>query len=458
MKTTADILIKDCTVMTPEFTFAEHQSVAIKDSLIVEIGGAEALSDKYDAKEMLSGKGKLLMPGLVDAHTHTCQQFLRGRTSGEYPMVWSRILVPFESNLDENDSYLGASLASLEMIKSGTTSFAESGGVHMHKVAQATVESGLRAAITCSTMDRGPFIPDSMKAATPEKAAEKIEELYRAYNGSGDGRVRIWFALRQVMTSSPELIRIMGEKAREYNAGLHVHLAEHRDEVSYCLQNYQKRPAEVFDMFGALGPNMLSAHNVVLSEAEIDLMKEKGVKVVHCPRSNFGSHGFPKTPRMLQNGMPIGLGSDGAAGSSLSLFDEMRVLRSGLNVFWGLPIFDPVVITDMQLMRMATMGGAAALQIADQIGSIEVGKKADLILLDIDQPHLSPTHRLLATLVEAAHSGDVRDSIINGRIVMKDRQVLTLDEERILFESRKALPHIADKAGIAVPAAGPAAV
>lgn len=448
MKEKADILIHECSMLTPDFEVLENRTVAIRDSRILAVGQAEEMRRAYEAAEALSGKGKLLMPGLVDAHTHTCQQLLRGRTSGEYPMVWARILVPFESSLNETDTYLGAQISCLEMIKSGTTSFAESGGVHMHKVAEATVASGLRAAITCSTMDQGPFIPDSMKAATPGEAAWRIEELYREFNGAGGGRIRIWFALRQVMTSTPALIRLMAEKAKEYGAGLHVHLAEHRDEVSYCLQHYQLRPAEVFDKFGALGPNMLSAHNVVLSEAEIDLMAERGVKVVHCPRSNFGSHGFPKTPRLMQQGMAIGLGSDGAAGSSLSLFDEMKVFRSGLNAFWGIPIFDPVVIPPLELLRMATQGGAQALQIPDEIGTIEAGKKADLILLNIDQPHLSPNHRLIPTLVEAASGGDVTDSIIDGKIVMKNRQVLTLDEERIVYESKRILPSIAAKAGI----------
>ncbi|WP_248928810.1 amidohydrolase family protein [Paenibacillus hamazuiensis] len=448
MPVSADLLIRDCSLMNSEFEIVDRQSVVIKDTRIAAIGPAGSFEHDYEPAEVLDGRGKLLMPGMIDAHTHTCQQFLRGRTAGEYPMVWARILVPFEGSLDEEDAYLSGQLSCLEMIKSGTTAFAESGGVHMHKVAEATAESGLRAAITCSTMDIGHFIPDSMKASSAQKAAERIEALYKQHNGAGDGRIRIWFALRQVMTSTPELMRLMADLAREYKTGLHVHLAEHRDEVSYCLQHYNKRPAEVLDEFGALGPNLLAAHCVVLSEAEIDLMTERGVKVVHNPRSNFGSHGFPKTPRMMQNGMSIGMGSDGAAGSSLSLFDEMRVFKSGLHAFWGIPTFDPVVIPAKELMRMATAGGAAALQLEGETGAIEVGMKADLITLNIDQPHLSPSHRLVPTLVEAATGGDVQDSIVDGRLVMKNREVLTLDEERILFESKRRIGSIARKANL----------
>ncbi|MFD2616210.1 amidohydrolase family protein [Terrilactibacillus laevilacticus] len=447
MKNLVDLIIKNCSLITSDFEIKENQSVVINEDIILAIDTPEIIEQTYYSKDTLDGKGKLLMPGLVDAHTHISQQFLRGRIADEYPMIWSRILVPFESSLNETDAFNSAQLCCLEMIKSGTTAFAESGGVHMHKVAEVVVQSGLRGAITCSTMDQGPFIPDSMKSS-PLEAAEKIENLYKEFHGAGNGRIQIWFALRQVMTSTPALIELMARKAKEYKTGLHIHLSEHRDEVSYCLQNYQKRPAEVFDQYGALGPNLLAAHSVVLTESEIDLMKDRKVNIVHNPRSNFGSHGFPKTPRLMQHNMPIGMGTDGAAGSSLSLFDEMRVFRSGLNVFWGLPIFDPLVIPAKELLKMATVGGASALMLKDQIGTIEIGKKADLILLNIDQPHLSPTHKLISTIIECATSKDVEDSIIDGKIVMKNRQVLTLDEEKIMFESKQALKPIAEKAGI----------
>lgn len=440
----AEIAITDCACLMPDYSIAQSKNIYINNGRITGIqdGGGEV-----EAEEIINGKGKLVMPGLVDAHTHTCQQLLRGRTMDEYPMVWARILVPFESHLDEEDVYHSARLSCLEMIKSGTTSFADSGGMHMHKVAEATIESGMRAAITCSTMDTGAFIPDSMKN-TKEDAIKKIENLYNDYHGSGSGRISIWFAIRQVMTSSPELIEMTAEKAREYNTGIHAHLAEHRDEVSFCLQKYKKRPAEYLDSLGALGPNLLTAHNVVLSEDEIELLKERDVKIVHCPRSNLGNHGFPKTPRMVKLGMSIGIGSDGAAGASLSLFDEIRVFRSGIHAFWGIPIFDPVVLPAKELIKMITIGGAQAMLLGEEIGKIELGKKADLILIDIDQPHIAPSHNLMNTLIEAVTGNDVKDVIIDGKIVMKNREVLTLDEEKILFECKKRIKSISTKAGI----------
>jgi 5-methylthioadenosine/S-adenosylhomocysteine deaminase len=361
-------------------------------------------------------------------------------------MIWTRFLVPFESNLTPNDSYVSAQLACLEMIKSGTTAFADSGGVHMDRVADAVIESGMRASIAKSTMDMGAAITGAMKE-TAEEAIKNTEELYKAYQGSGDGRIDIWFAIRQVMTCSEKLMRMVSEKAKEYNTGIHAHLCEHKDEVSFCLQNYKKRPAELLNDMGVLGPNLLTAHNVVLSEHDITLIAEKGVKVIHCPRANLANHGFPKTPRILEAGISVGLGCDGAAPSNLDLFDEMKVLRYGTIAYWGLTVFDPVVLRCSTLLKMATQGGANAIQHGDILGSVEVGKKADLILLNINQPHIAPSQNLVNSIVDAAGGHDITDSIINGKIVMKNREVLTLDEEKIIAESKVRMKEIISRAG-----------
>lgn len=392
-------------------------------------------------------ENKLVMPGLVDGHTHTCQQLLRGRTANEYPMVWTRILVPYESSLTPEDCYWSAKLACLEMIKSGTTAFAESGSTHMGDVANAVIESGMRAALARSTMDIGDAIPDCMKESS-ELNILHTEALYDKYQGTGDGRVDIWFAIRQVMTCSPELIREIGKEARRLKTGIHAHLCEHKDEVSFCLQHYQKRPAEFLDDMGVLGPNLLTAHNVVLSERDIDLLGERNVKLIHCPRANYANHGFPKTPRILQNNMSLGLGCDGASRPNLSLFAEMKHLLYGTMAFWGIPIFDPDIICAKDLLKMVTVGGARALQHEAELGTIEEGKKADLITINLMQPHLTPTHNLLNTLVDCAAEHDVTDSVINGKIVMRDRNVLTMNEEEIIKECSKRMKQIAERSGI----------
>ena len=440
-----DIVIKNCQVLQPDMTISGECSVAIKDSWIRKIGSAEEIAAAGTAAQTLDGKGKLLMPGLVDGHTHTCQQLLRGRVADEYPMIWTRFLVPFESNLQPEDSYVSGQLACLEMIKNGTTAFAESGGVHMERVADAVIESGMRAAIAKSTMDMGNAITGAMKE-TAQEAIDNTIDLYKRYQGAGDGRIDIWFAIRQVMTCSRELIAMVGENAKKYHTGIHAHLCEHKDEVSFCLQNYKKRPAQFLEEMGILGPNLLTAHNVMLSDADISIMAERGVKIIHCPRANLANHGFPKTPQILEVGASVGLGCDGAAPSNLDLFDEIKVLRYAMIGYWGLPSFNPVVMPCAKLLEMATQGGANAIGHGDILGTVEEGKKADLILLNIDQPHILPTQNLLNTIVDAASSHDVTDSIINGKLVMKDREVLTLDEEKIMFEADRHMKEIIKRA------------
>ena len=440
-----DIVIKNCQVLQPDMTISGECSVAIKDSWIRKIGSAEEIAAAGTAAQTLDGKGKLLMPGLVDGHTHTCQQLLRGRVADEYPMIWTRFLVPFESNLQPEDSYVSGQLACLEMIKNGTTAFAESGGVHMDRVADAVIESGMRAAIAKSTMDMGNAITGAMKE-TAQEAIDNTIDLYKRYQGAGDGRIDIWFAIRQVMTCSRELISMVGENAKKYHTGIHAHLCEHKDEVSFCLQNYKKRPAQFLEKMGILGPNLLTAHNVMLSDADISIMAERGVKIIHCPRANLANHGFPKTPQILEAGASVGLGCDGAAPSNLDLFDEIKVLRYAMIGYWGLPSFNPVVMPCAKLLEMATQGGANAIGHGDILGTVEEGKKADLNLLNIDQPHILPTQNLLNTIVDAASSHDVTDSIINGKLVMKDREVLTLDEEKIMFEADRHMKEIIKRA------------
>lgn len=440
-----DIVIKNCQVLQPDMTISGECSVAIKDSWIRKIGSAEEIAAAGTAAQTLDGKGKLLMPGLVDGHTHTCQQLLRGRVADEYPMIWTRFLVPFESNLQPEDSYVSGQLACLEMIKNGTTAFAESGGVHMDRVADAVIESGMRAAIAKSTMDMGNAITGAMKE-TAQEAIDNTIDLYKRYQGAGDGRIDIWFAIRQVMTCSRELISMVGENAKKYHTGIHAHLCEHKDEVSFCLQNYKKRPAQFLEEMGILGPNLLTAHNVMLSDADISIMAERGVKIIHCPRANLANHGFPKTPQILEAGASVGLGCDGAAPSNLDLFDEIKVLRYAMIGYWGLPSFNPVVMPCAKLLEMATQGGANAIGHGDILGTVEEGKKADLILLNIDQPHILPTQNLVNTIVDAASGHDVTDSIINGKLVMKDREVLTLDEEKILFEADRHMKEIVKRA------------
>lgn len=440
-----DLLLEDFMVLCPDFTVREHMSVAITGNRIARVGSSAELAD-LSAVKKLYGDGKLLMPGLIDAHTHTCQQLLRGSLADEFPMVWVRFLVPFESALTEDDVYYSALLYCVQAIKSGVTGFADSGGRHMHRVAQAAVEAGIRAGITRSMMDMGRDISDGMLERT-EEAVENNDLLFEQYHGAGNGRVSVFYGMRQVMACSEKLITLLAEHARARNTCVHGHLCEHRDEVSFCLQQYRLRPAEFLDRCSLLGPNLLTAHNVVLSEPDIMLLAERGVKLVHCPFANLINHGVPKTPRLLEAGCSVGLGSDGAAYNSVDIFEEMRVLRAAVIATWGLPIFDPVALTVQKTLAMATQGGAAAMNLGDSLGAIEPGRLADLIAIDTRQPHIRPTNSYTTALLDCVCARDVSDSIIDGVPVMLDRRLLTLDETAIMEECAVRMDSIRRRVG-----------
>ncbi|MGH0053862.1 MAG: amidohydrolase family protein [Sphaerochaetaceae bacterium] len=430
-----DVLVKNCSILTGEMDIVESQCIGIIGNRIEVIAPIEEIEKVYTTRETVDGYGKIAMPGMVDAHMHTCQQLLRGGTADEYPMVWARILVPFEKSLDESDVYASARLCALEMIKSGTTGFAESGGPLIHAAAEAYLESGLRGRLAYSVMDQGESMPPSMKDSV-DTLISRTEELYKQYHGSGNDRIQVYFGLRQILTCSSELIRITAERAKALNTGVHIHLEEHRDEVRYCLENFRMRPVEYLDSLGLLGPNLLAAHSVLMTDKEIRMVAEHKVNAVHCPRSNLGSHGFPRTPSLLEAGASVGLGTDGASGSNMDVFQEIKILRSAIRAAYGIPLFDPVALPAKSLLKMATQGGANALMMGDSLGVLEKGRVADIILINIDQPHLSPSLNYVNTIVDCVSGNDVSDSIIDGKIVMKDREVLVFDEAEILAEAK----------------------
>lgn len=444
---TCELLITNITALLPDLTLQPNMAIAIQEEKIAAIGPSFELEQAYQGQRHLDGQGKVALPGLVDAHTHTCQQLLRGRVMDEPPMIWARILVPYESNLEPEDVYWSAKLCCLEMIKAGITTFADAGGTHMHEVARAVEEMGVRACISRSTMDAGDFVPPNMKDSTVEAVA-KTEELYKEWHGHANGRIHVWFALRQVMTSTPALVEAIASAAREHRTGVHTHLAEHLREVEHCVTNYRKRPAEWLDALGFLGPNVLAAHCVQLADREVRLLVERQTVPVHCPRSNLHSHGFPKTPLFMALGSPIGLGSDGASSSAIDLFEAMRLLKSALQARYGLPINDATVLPIEEALRMATVGGARALMLQDQLGSLETGKKADIILIDVHRPHLNPTHHLLRTLVMCARPGDVTDVIVDGKLLMQNRILAQVDEAEIVAKAHERLLAVAHRAGL----------
>lgn len=426
---TCDLLIQDTNCLTPEFQIARHQDIKIKDGKILEI---VSTGNPQQAREKLDGRNRLWMPGLVDGHMHTGQQLLKGAVLDELPMIWTRIMLPFESTLTAEKMELSASLAALEMIKGGTTGFVESGGYFIETAAKVYAASGLRGALSHSSMDQGNF-PESMRQTTKEVLAEE-DRLYDTWHGKG--ALSVFYSLRALMNCSQDLIEQSAGRAKERNTFWQAHMNEYAGEVNYTLERYRKRPVEYLEGLGILDERFVAAHGIMLSSGEKKLLAKAGAKVVHCPFSNCPK-GVPDTPELLEQGITVGLGTDGAAHGGLSLWNEMKIFRSVMNAVWGGQNADPAVMPAETILSMATKNGAALLGKKETCGVLKEGYQADMISIDLRQPHLYPTKNLVHTLLECVTGADVRDSMVKGKLLMKDRQVLTLDEEKILWMAEK---------------------
>jgi 5-methylthioadenosine/S-adenosylhomocysteine deaminase len=435
-----DLIVEECSyVVLPDMSIAEGYSIAIEGQQIIAIAKAAEIKQKYSSNLVLNGNNKLAMPGLIDAHTHLCHQLLRSAVVDEPPVVWSRILVPFEERLTPEDIYQSSRLGCLQMAKAGITSFGDMGTMEVEGIIRASIESGMRAVIARRSSDIG---ADTIPASFIDPAnvvVQKTEKLYKEYHGSGKGRISIAFSITSIPNSSPELVESIGAAARQYDTIIPTHLGEDDVEMMYCLSNFGIRSVEFLDRYGALGPNLYAGHAVKLSERDIKLLAERGAKAVHCPWINLTEMGFAKTPSLLNWGVPVGLGTDGAKWTDIDLFLMMRLLKSSVMAFHGVPVTDPLIMPIPEVVKMATQGSAAALQLDKQVGTLEVGKKADIALLSWRQPQFYPSQKILPMLVLTACARDVNDVIIDGQLVVKDRVHQLLDEEEVMAKANEQL-------------------
>jgi 5-methylthioadenosine/S-adenosylhomocysteine deaminase len=449
---TLDILINGCDVVTMNDAGAvlNDATIAIGGGRILWVGPSrEWVDDRRPATE-IDGRRRIAMPGLVDAHFHTAQQLLRGklaeiarRTALRNP-PWKNYYVPFEALLDPEDVYLSGLVAYANMIRVGTTCFAEAGGPHPDEMARAAVEVGIRGFVALSTLDQntavaGRGVPNSMMMTT-DQAYERNVALVKRWKNTQ--RVNAWLSLRQIIICTPELITGLSDAAKALGVKIHTHLAEGTYEVDYALEKHGKRPTEYLGELGVLGPHLHCAHSVILSPDEVDLYVQHRLSACHCALGNFGI-GIPRLQEMWRRGVDIGLGTDGAAqAGSLDIFQVAHAARVGQQATIGHPYHIRTPMSAEELLKIATRGGARALAMDDEIGSIEAGKRADIILVDPTDPDqmgaVDPLY-IASTLIIGR---DVRTAIVDGRVVMKDREVLTVDLEALDARLAKRRPEI----------------
>jgi 5-methylthioadenosine/S-adenosylhomocysteine deaminase len=398
--------------------------VAIEGSLIKEVG--ENLHAKYPHFTVIKGQDSLVMPGFVNCHTHAAMTMLRGYADDLPLMTWLEEMIwPREAHLNSEDIYWGTQLAILEMIKSGTTTFADM-YFYMNETAQAVLESGIRASLSRGMVGSG---------ETAELALEESVEFIRTWQGQGEGRITCMLGPHAPYTCPPAYLERVMSLADDLGVGIHIHLAETEDEVTQIMQQYGWRPVELMDSLGLFqGRHVLAAHCVHLSAKEIAILVKNKVGIAHNPESNMKlASGIAPLPQLLQKGALVGLGTDGASSNNnLDMLEEMRTCA----LLHKVATMSPTVLPAKQVLKMATKDGARVLGL-NNVGSIAPGQKADLLIFDLQKPHWTPLYNPVANLVYAAQSSDLQTVIIDGKLVMKERQVLTLDEERVLFEAEK---------------------
>ena len=425
------ILIKNAFILSPNENFKGKKSLLIKNDLIAEISDE---IDESNADKIIDATGKILLPGLINTHTHLSMTLFRGLADDLSLDSWLNDHIwPMEANLNGDYCYIGALLGAVELIKSGTTTFSDM-YFYMEDVARAVDEAGIRAVLSYGMIDFG----------DAEKRENEIKEnltLFNSCNGMADGRIKVFFGPHSPYTASEELLIKVRELADEYNMGIHIHVSETQKEINDISEEKGLRPFEYLDKIGFLGPDVVAAHSVWLSDNEIEIIKKNNVKVSHNPCSNMKlASGIAPVSKLIENDICVSIGTDGASSNNnLDLIEELKTA----SLLQKVSTLDPKVLTSDEAIAMGTIKGAEALGLDDEIGSIEVGKKADIILIDTNSANMVPdSSSLSSNVIYSANGSNVDTTICNGKILMENKKLTVLDEQEIYDKARQAIKEL----------------
>ncbi|NLW56138.1 MAG: amidohydrolase [Firmicutes bacterium] len=392
----------------------------IVDDKIAEVGQWQEAMIEPGA-EVIEAQDKLVMPGLINTHTHAAMVLFRSLADDLALDSWLKEKIwPLEEKLTPEDVYAGTRLAICEMLRSGITTFADM-YFFMDEVARAVEESGIRAVLARGLLGAGP---------EAEKKLEEAIETGKKWKGKAEGRITTMLGPHAPYTVPPEFLRQVVAASRHYQLPLHIHVAETRNELEEISKEYSKRPVAYLAEHGVFSRPVLLAHGVWLDEGEISFLSRQKVAVAHNPASNLKlASGIAPVAKMLQEGLLVSLGTDGAASNNrLDLFAEMRLA----SLLHKVANQDPTVLSAETALKMGTINGAHALGLAEQIGSLEPEKKADLIMIDLNQSHLTPCLNPVSLLVYAARGSDVTDVMVNGEWLVQAGKITKWDESEVI--------------------------
>ncbi len=426
--TSVDMVIENGMILTMDTqnSVLEKGFVAIKGDSIFGMGTDE--QKKPSAKKVIDASGGLILPGLINGHTHAAMSLFRGLADDLPLMEWlNNYIFPVESKMDEDFVHTGTLLACAEMIMSGTTTFCDM-YLFEEQVAQAAKQAELRCIVGEVLYDF-----DSPNYGSIDKGLQYSEDLINRW--ADDPLVSIAVEPHSPFTCSPDLLKATNDLALKYDVPLIIHVAETLAELDEVKKRYGKGPVQHLHSLGLLGPHLIADHCVHMEDGDIKLFADNSAKVIHNPESNMKlASGIAPIPEMLEAEIVVGLGTDGcASNNNLDLFTEMDMAAK----LHKLNKMDTTVMDALTVMRMATIEGARALGLEEITGSLDVGKKADIIVVDLRKPHLTPIYNPYSHLVYSARGNDVSHTIINGKLIMEDRHLLNLDLDQIMEKAKE---------------------
>ena len=452
-----DLLVKNADYVVTvdrERRIIRDGAIAISGSKIVAVGKTEEVAPRYPHADVIDARGKLALPGIFDTHIHNAQQLGRGLADEAIsgPERLFRRLWVVESHMDAGDALCAARLCQLEMIRAGTTCFADPGNYFAAETAQAVGESGMRGLIARTVFDMGQTsmgsLPKNFFEPT-DVALARADEMVEAMNGRFDGRLKAWFSMRVPVACSDDLLRKLAALAEKRGVGVIGHACENRDETIASHLKYGMGDISRLEKLGLLRSNLLLLHMGWVDPKELMLVQKRDVKVSLSPGATFhhamGNISHGKTPEMLELGVTVSLGSDSAmSGNFLDAIRQTFLVVGGFHE----ARLDPKILRPEVALEMITINGARSMLWDDELGSLEVGKKADISILDTQRPEWQPIHNPIANLVYCAHGGCADTVIVDGKIIMRGGKVLTLNETDLYAEARDRAASLVKRAGL----------
>ena len=439
-------------------------ALAVENDRVAAIGPTDAVRARFPQAEVYDGRGKALFPGLINCHAHMAAVLQRGFNEDFGFPNTARLAVSPNSLLQGEEGTLMVQVAALEAIRTGTTTIVENTG-NIARNAAALAETGLRCVFAESVRDSenvaGPMSPPGLAASEPprfsarlrDEGLQRINDLFSTWHGAKEGRIRVFPAAALVETSSPELLQAVRAFAEQHDLGYTIHLNQSRAEWEFMVRYHGARPAEYLDRHGFLGPRLFAAHARYVNDAEIALLGRSGTVISHQAAMAANRGVSPPIPALRAAGCPIALGTDN---NTNDVFEVMRIALLTERIRRGdsdeVPGLHP---QPEDILADATQGGALAVQQQALLGTLEVGKKADLLVVDTRRAHLVPAGRVVSALVHSGHPDDIESVMVDGVFVMRDRKVLTMDEERIVREAdevgRRIWARVQEAGAVTVP-------